>query len=95
VFHEGRAFTLLFGDHCDVVGVVQEDGERVPSALVYWCASEPIDGELPSDAVLLGALGERERHFRLPARDVRGEIVVFSLALGEIVAVLPLAAPED
>jgi hypothetical protein len=70
---------------------VQEGGERAPDVLAYWSAAEPRDGELASDALLLGPVGERERTFRLPeAARERGWIVVFSLAHGEVVASIAL-----
>jgi hypothetical protein len=88
----GEEFRFAFGSTPRVVAVEQVRGERVPDLLVYWTPSAPQMHELPSGSILLGALGERERRFVLPAAvdEHDGALVVFALAHGAVVAVSDL-----
>lgn len=89
--HRGSVYSASFGSDPSAVALVQEGGERAPDVLAYWSETEPRDGELASDALLLGPVGERERTYRLPesAHD-SGWIVLFSLAYGEVVVSIAL-----
>ena len=63
-----------------------------PDVLVYW-SPEPASGDepFPPGAVLLGALGDPGTHtFNLPAREVSGVMLLYSLAHRSSVASLPL-----
>jgi hypothetical protein len=66
-------------------------GEPRPDLLAYWSASAGTSSELPTDAVLLGSVGDQAREFKLPdVGATPGSIVLFSLARFEVVASVPL-----
>lgn len=89
--HAGRVYSSSFGPDPLLVALVQEGGPQAADVLAYWSASEPRDGELAADALLLGAVGARERRFQLPeAARERGWLVLFSLGHGKIVASMAL-----
>jgi hypothetical protein len=64
-----------------------------PALALYWCASEPADGELPEDARFVGALGGASAAPRdLVLRDApeNGWLVLYSLGHGEVQDALEL-----
>lgn len=73
---------------------------NVPDALVYWAAAARQSDRLPDGAMLLGSLrGARSARFalpniahgnRLPSNDVRGHLILFSLAHRRVIAIADL-----
>lgn len=61
-----------------------------PATLLYWSASEPLDGALPSAARFVGALGGPSHALVLPPEAVGGWLVLFSLGHGEVLGTLAL-----
>lgn len=63
-----------------------------PDVLVYWSPEAPVDKEpFPSSAVLLGALGDTgAQTFDLPASDVSGVLLLYSLAHQSTIATTPM-----
>jgi len=72
--------------------LVRDEEFVSPDVLVYWSPEPPATDEpFPSGAVLLGALGDPGAHtFNLPARDVGGVLLLYSLAHQSVVAATPL-----
>jgi len=69
---------------------------RAPKVLLYWAAGAGEDEEVPSGAVLLGALvGTETSTFRLPTamRNRDGRFLVFSLGHQQVLGVWPTRPP--
>jgi hypothetical protein len=88
---DGREVCVTLGSN-PVVAIEQRRGEPSPDVLAYWCPRAPEGRELPSEAVLLGAVGARERRFALPpaAASAPGAIALFSLAHFETLGAVSL-----
>ena len=72
--------------------LARDEGFVAPDVLVYWSPEGMGDDEpFPSSAVLLGALGDLgAQSFNLPARDVSGVLLLYSLAHQSIVTSAPV-----
>ena len=79
--------------HNEWLHLVRDERLVAPDALVYWSSEVPgDDAPFPPAAVLLGALGDTGSHtYALPARDVTGNLLVYSLAHRSVIAAAPLA----
>ena len=73
--------------------IERRPGLSSPDLLVYWAADAPAAGDLPTDAVLLGPLGDPGIHdFGLPAGEAAGTLILYSLGHGRMLAVEPLGS---
>ncbi len=77
-----------------VVELEPREELRVPDLIVYWTSTvaptDAGDDALPSDAHLLGALGEHARRFALPRNASGGSLVLYDMGNSEVVAMAPL-----
>jgi hypothetical protein len=72
--------------------LVRDDSFVEPDVLVYWSPeSFPDDEPMPPSTVLLGALGDPGAHtFNLPAREVSGILMLYSLPHRTTVGAMPV-----
>lgn len=77
----------------DALQITPSGDPGIPDLLAYWSPAAGDGRELPPGASFIGALqGSREQIFPLPDPGITegGQVILFSLARGEIVAAVPL-----